>query len=89
MTRKEPKTNPRLKAAFLEVVENQLRDKDPPETKQTLERLMAEGHTAEDAKLLIAQAAAVEVHTILKTQTAFNRDRFIRNLTALPLEPKA
>jgi len=48
--RKETKTNPRLRAAFLEVVDNHLRDNNPPETKETLERLMAEGYSAENVK---------------------------------------
>ena len=86
--REEEKTNPHLRAAFLEVVDNQLRDNNPPETKETLERLKAEGHSAEDAKLLIAQAVAVEAYMIMKTKTSFNRDRFVRNLMALPQEPK-
>ena len=33
--------NPHLKAAILEVVENLIRDDDPSETRQTLERLLA------------------------------------------------
>lgn len=40
----ETMTNPRLKALILEVVENQIRDGDPPETQQTFERLLATGH---------------------------------------------
>jgi hypothetical protein len=86
--RKEGKTNPRLRAAFLEVVDNQLRDNNPAETKATLERLMAEGYSAENAKDLIAQAVAVEAYIIMKTQAPFNRERFVRNLMALPQEPK-
>ncbi len=86
--RKKTETNPYLGAAFLEVVDNQLRDNDPPETKETLERLMSEGYSAEKAKDLIAQAVAVESYIIMKTQTPFNRERFVRNLKALPQEPK-
>jgi len=86
--RKEGKTNPRLRGAFLEVVDNQLRDNNPPETKETLERLMAEGYSAESAKDLIAQAVAVEAYIVMKTQAPFNRERFVRNLMALPQEPK-
>ena len=37
------KTNPRLKALIIEVVDNQLRANDPPETRSTLERLIEEG----------------------------------------------
>jgi hypothetical protein len=32
---KREETNPRLKASFLQVVDNQLDSNDPPETKQT------------------------------------------------------
>ena len=42
--------NPVLAAAIMEVVENQLRQNDPPETKQTYERLLMEGHTEVEAK---------------------------------------
>ena len=45
------KTNPRLKAAFMEVVDNQIRDNDPPETRETLNRLISEGMSKEDARL--------------------------------------
>ena len=86
--KREPRTNPRLGAAFLEVVENQLRDNNPPETKQTLDRLMKEGYSPEDAKGLIAQAVAVETYVILKKKVPFNRERFVRNLASLPQEPK-
>jgi hypothetical protein len=41
---------------FLEVVENQIRDNDPPETRQTLDRLLAEGYTADEARRLISTA---------------------------------
>ena len=84
----EAQKNPHPRAAFLEVVDNQLRDNNPPDTKETLKRLMAEGHSAEDAKDLIAQGVAVEAYMVMKTKTAFNRERFERNLTTLPEEAK-
>jgi len=33
-------SNPQLQAAIIEVVENQLRNNDPPQTQQTFSRLM-------------------------------------------------
>ena len=86
--RKAAKTNPNLRMAFLEVVDNQLRDNNPPETKETLERLIREGYSAERAKELIAQVVALESYVVLKTKTTFNRERFVRNLTALLQELK-
>jgi len=37
-------------AALFEVIENQLRSNDPPETRETLDRLTSEGHTREEAR---------------------------------------
>ncbi|WP_300455417.1 hypothetical protein [Desulfobacula sp.] len=80
--------NPHLKAAFLETLENQLADNDPPETKETLDRLIAEGISEDDSKLLIAQAICVEVFDIMKHQKEFNLDRYLKNLKRLPDEPE-
>jgi hypothetical protein len=37
--------NPYLKSAILEVVDNQLKANDPPETRKTLKRLPTEGYS--------------------------------------------
>ena len=76
--------NRRLEAVYLEAVENQLRDDDPPETRQTFERLTNLGYSERDAKILIASAIAAETFDIMKTKTSFNRNRFVRNLQRLP-----
>lgn len=81
-------TNPNLKTAFIDVVENQLATNDPPETRRTLERLVSEGTSEEDAKTLIAQAVCVEVFEILRHGTEFNQERYFKNLAALPQEPE-
>jgi hypothetical protein len=80
-------TNPHLKRAFLDIVENQIRSGDPPETKETFERLVAQGISKSDAKIYIAQAVCVEVWDVMKNKVPFNRERFVRNLRNLPAEP--
>lgn len=80
--------NPILKEAFMEVVENQIRDNDPPETRKTLERLKSKGISEEDAKLYIGQAVCIEVWDIMRNKGEFDMSRFLRNLKALPSEPK-
>ena len=82
------KANPRLKTAFMEVVDNQIRDNDPPETRETLDRLRSQGISEHDARSYIGQAVCVEVWDILKNKRVFNRERFVRNLKKLPEEPK-
>jgi hypothetical protein len=80
-------TNPELGRAVLEVVENQIRDNDPPETRQTVDRLLAEGYTADEARRLISTAVTVEIFHIMRDHEAFNRKRFVWNLAHLPQEP--
>lgn len=82
------KANPYLKAAFMEVVDNQIASNDPPETRQTLDRLTSQGISKQDARIYIGQAVCVEVWDIMKNKKEFNRERFVRNLKNLPEEPK-
>lgn len=81
-------SNPYLKAAYLEAVDNQLKNNDPPETKETFDRLVEEGFSEEDAKVLIAQAVCLETYFFLKHHKEFNRERYLRNLRRLPKEPE-
>jgi hypothetical protein len=59
---------PRLRGALLDVVDEQIRSNEPPETRRTSDRLIAAGHRRTEARTLIAQAVAVEVFNILKYQ---------------------
>ena len=80
-------SNPILKQSFIEVVENQIRDNDPPEAKETFERLMSDGISEEDAKIYIGQAICVEIWDIMKNKKDFDSERYVRNLKRLPDEP--
>jgi len=82
-----PETNPELGRTILEVVENQIRDNDPPETRQTADRLKAEGYTADEVRRLISTAVTVEIFHIMRDRESFNRERFVWNLAHLPREP--
>ncbi len=82
------KFNPRLQAAMLEVVENQLAGNDPPETGKTYERLIQEGHSEEDAKKLIGCVIAAEMFFIMKQEKPFDNARFVESLNRLPEIPE-
>ena len=81
------KTNPRLKAIILEVVNNQLRANDPPETRITLNRLIAEGYSEKDAKELIGCVVSSEIFDVLKSKEEFNLKRYVDALNKLPQLP--
>jgi hypothetical protein len=81
------KSDPKLKAAILEAVNNQLKSGDPPETRQTFNRLIVEGISEKDAKIYIGQAIAVEIFNVMKHRETFNLVRYRKNLSRLPEEP--
>lgn len=73
--------------ALLEAIENQIRDKDPPETALTLKRLMKGGRSSEEAMRLIGCVMAVEIFEIVKNNRSFDRQRYVENLNRLPQLP--
>ena len=82
------KTNKRLHKAVLEVVDNQIRQSNPPETKETFDRLVREGHDVNEARRLIGCVVASEIFDILKKMEPFDEQRFVAALRKLPLLPE-
>jgi len=80
--------NPHLRAALLEAVENQLKNNNPPETRQTFERLIREGISEQDAKVLIASVVAVEIFEVVNRREPYNSERFVQALSRLPELPE-
>lgn len=76
--------NPHLKSAILDVVDNQLQANDPPETRQTFDRLISEGYSEEEAKKLIGYVVTSEIFDVLKKQEPFKPERFAKALNELP-----
>ncbi len=76
--------NPYLKRHILEVIDNQIRDNNPKETRLTFERLMKEGFTEEKAKELIGTVVSTELFELLKNKEYFNESRYIGRLKKLP-----
>jgi len=70
------------------VVENQLQANDPPETRQTYNRLKSEGYSEAEAKKLIGCVVSSEIFDILKKQEPFNPERFAKALNKLPKLPQ-
>ena len=81
------KTVPVLKQEILEVVNNQLENLDPPETKQTYDRLVADGISDQEARRLIGCVVSSEIFDVLKQQQPFDHARFVKVLNKLPKLP--
>lgn len=65
-----------LKQNILPVVERQLETGEPPETRQTLDRLLAAGYRRDQAVQLIGSAVLQEIWHILHEHRPFDRDHF-------------
>jgi uncharacterized protein with ATP-grasp and redox domains len=79
--------NPILREAFLQIVRNQLRNGKPPETKATLERLMAEGYSRDHSMKLIAAVVATEIVDVLNENEPYKEARYLAALQNLPKLP--
>ncbi len=63
-----PSANPALTAAILAVVDQQMRDQNPPETQRTFARLVSHGYAPEDARRLIGNVAAQEIFAVMQRE---------------------
>ena len=77
----------RVKKAILEVVDNQIRDRNPPATKETFDRLVSDGLARDEARRLIGCVVASEIFDILKHLKPYNEDRYVKALRKLPELP--
>jgi hypothetical protein len=73
-------TNPQLAAAIREIIDTQIAQNNPPETRQTLERLVANGHTREGAYGLIATAVVGEIVSVMQSGQPYNAARYLAAL---------
>ncbi len=79
--------NEKLRNAIFEIINNQMRDNNPPETNLTYKRLISLGYIDFVAKQYIGQCVSVELFNLLKHKLPFDEKRYIRNLQQLPKEP--
>jgi len=80
-------SNPRLKKAILQAVSNQLRINDPPETKETLDRLMAEGYSKQESMEMIGAVLTAHIYDMLKEQRYYDNESYVKDLNRLPKYP--
>lgn len=78
-----------VRSQIFDLIKNQMSENNPPETNLTYNRLLNMGLSQFETKQLIGQCIAIEMTEILKNEEGFNVNRYIRNLSNLPNEPKS
>ena len=76
--------NRRLAGAIRAVIDQQVDQRDPPETLETLERLMDDGFSEEEAYVLIGHAVGREIAESIVVGQPINLERFKAALNELP-----
>lgn len=75
--------NLRLKKLILEVVNNQLKDNDPPSAKQAYERLLNAGYSANEAKEKIGAVVLEEIYDVMKENQPYDEKRYTEALAEM------
>jgi hypothetical protein len=70
--------------AVFEAIDNQIKSNDPPETKQTYNRLMKEIKNHDEVMEYLGVVMRSEILEILKSKKPFNRKRYVERLNRLP-----
>lgn len=70
-----------------EMADKQIENNNPPEVRQTMDRLTKEGHSLEEARHLISAVDVVEVFHMHCERKTFDPKRFGWNLAQLPKMP--
>ena len=82
-----PEDSKFIRAALFEAIDNQIRDRTPPETKQTYDRLKSEGFDHLETMKLLGCALTSELFYIMKEERVFDEEKYIVSLHALPELP--
>ena len=80
---KDIEYNPNLHKIIHEVIENQIREGKPKETKETLNRLMNLGYNRHEAIHKIGTIVIDDIYDTLKNEQEFNEEQFAKKLLAL------
>jgi len=76
-----------LRSVIFQVINNQVRDGTPPETKETYDRLLAQGYSQEEVMKYLGSVVSSEIFSVLKHGQTYDQQRYVAALKALPRLP--
>lgn len=79
--RKRKLANLRLKKLILEVVDNQLRENDPPVTRESYNRLIDAGYSVSEAKEKIGAVVIEEIYDVMKENQPYDEKKICAGVT--------
>ena len=79
--------NRRANKAIIRVIKNQIRQNEPPETRETFDRLLGEGYAKDEAHRLLGCVLTAEIYDMMKQQRVFDESLYVKRLRDLPKLP--
>ena len=76
--------NQRLQSAIEAVINQQIAENNPPQTIETIERLLSEGFSREEAYTLVGHLVSMEVAEELVGEKGLDMERYVDALEKLP-----
>ncbi|REJ96627.1 MAG: hypothetical protein DWQ34_03630 [Planctomycetota bacterium] len=76
-----------IRTHLFEIINIQMRSGEPPETKQTYDRLISDGHPQEEVMKMLACVVMSEIFGALKNKQPYDHQRYTAALRALPELP--
>jgi hypothetical protein len=76
-----------IREALFEAVENQMKMGQPPETKQTFERLRAAGYSRKETMKMLASVLLIELNDMVRDNRMYDEVSYVKKLQALPQPP--
>jgi len=81
------KKNLKAREIIFTIIDNQIKNNDPPDTLKVFNKLKSQGYSEFETKQLIGQCIAVEIYNMMKYKKPSDNERYIKNLNNLPKEP--
>ena len=81
------KKNLKAREIIFTIIDNQIKNNDPPDTLKVFNKLKTQGYSEFETKQLIGQCIAVEIYNMMKYKKPSDNERYIKNLNNLPKEP--
>jgi hypothetical protein len=78
------RASPEVERVLREAVLDQVREKNPPETAVTLERLQRDGMSRDEAIRWIMAALLQEMSVMIRDNRTYDRDSYVAALDRLP-----
>jgi len=76
-----------IRRELFKVIEVQMKDNNPPETKETFHRLRAAGYSRKETMRMLACVLLVEMNDMVRDNRLYDEASYVKKLTALPEMP--